>query len=143
MTWLIYKPTNKYLERRREYISNEILNAEEKNKMISDEIEKLMEEKRLVKMESSKIIDDAKNLGNEEKSKLINEGKKQAMIVFENAKKHVESVKEKNIKKNNEEIVLLATKISQGILKKKFTKKENNKLFSEIEQKMKDIKPIS
>ncbi|MDR2461962.1 MAG: hypothetical protein LBD05_02035 [Mycoplasmataceae bacterium] len=130
--YLLWKPTKKFLNKKQEYIANEISTAEKKNIELTTKLLECAEIKKKSREEAKKIIANAI----EESNKIYSNSKARTLKELEEIKKNNDDEANKiksNIYKNYEnDVVQLASTIAETFLHKKISKKNNNAFVDEI-----------
>ncbi|MDR2829330.1 MAG: F0F1 ATP synthase subunit B [Mycoplasmataceae bacterium] len=123
--WLVWNPTKKMMDHRREHIEKTLNEAEENKK---ESFARLLEaeQKRLDSYEEAQtIIERAKNEANYEFDSIISLAQSDAAKINENAKLDAISLKTKVEMENDKKITDIAFATTKELLKRNITNKDN------------------
>ncbi|MGM0435689.1 MAG: F0F1 ATP synthase subunit B [Bacillota bacterium] len=120
-----------FLDQRRTFINKEIEDATSKNEEASalktDAEEALAEARE----EAKSIVDEAKNQAEEKKRSILDDAKRDAQQVKKNARRDIEQEVEVARNELREEIVEIASLLSEKAIKKQISKRVYDKLIDE------------
>ncbi len=120
-----------FLDQRRHFINKELEDAasksEEANALKTDAEEALDSARE----EAKSIVDEAKTQGEEKKRSIVNEAKKEADLVKKNARRDIDQEIEVARNELREEIVEIASLLSQKAIKKQISKRVYDKLIDD------------
>lgn len=136
VVFVAYKPVKKMLEKRQEYIQNNISEAE---KARVEAIEAANEAKNLVlvsKKEANEILENASIEANKLHEQSIAKTNEEISLMKSRAQEDIERAKEEAKDEIRKEIVSVALTASSSILKREVTSEDNTKL---VEQFIEDI----
>ena len=121
-----------FIEERGKHMEQEVLNAEEANKLAQENKEFTEKELHQARLDAKTIIDNAKSDATVEKNKIVGDAKEEASKVLHNAKLEIESEYEKVKADINDEIVSVATLMAEKIIKKEIDPKKHKDLIDEV-----------
>ena len=130
--YFFWESITNYLQSRKDLMNSEINEAQEKNKEATVLKDQAAAELQQVREEAKSINDDAKNRGEEERSKIVTKAKGEADKVMKNAKSEIESEVEKARANINDEIVNVATLMAEKIIKKEIDSDKHKDLIKEV-----------
>lgn len=131
-----YKPLRNYMDKRAEYLQNEIKDTNKNNALSKLNLEESEEKIAEAKKESLKIINDAKLSANIEKSNILKSANEEAANIITKAKDDIkhEELKAKN--KIRKTIIDVAMDASSYLLEREVNNKDNEKLLEDFVDKM-------
>ncbi|MBD5423185.1 MAG: F0F1 ATP synthase subunit B [Mycoplasma sp.] len=131
LTKFLYNPINKMVKRRQEFIKNNIdksIEAKESAFNLENEARNKLEDSRNVGQDLiSKAKIDAENI----KNQYIDQGKKEAERLIQEAKNEIQNKKKDLEKEYYNKVVTAAIDISEKIIKSKITESETKKYLNE------------
>lgn len=141
--YFVWKPTKRYLEKRRKTILKNIEEAEEKNKLANQNFELSKSELLESKDASSQIIHKATLEAESIKIKIENNAIKKANFIQKEALENVKKSEHEASLRVNKEASILALETAEILLSKKMNNEENQKIVDDIIknlQKEKEVK---
>ena len=121
-----------YLDKRKELMNSEIEEAQSSN-LEAKQLKEVAElELQDVRNSAKSIIDEARDRGEQERSKIVGVAKVEAEKVMTNAKKEINSEIEKAKSSMNDEIVNVATLMAEKIIKKEIDADKHKDLIKEV-----------
>ena len=127
-----YKPVKKILNKRADYIQDEINQAEEKNALATTSVNEAKELVSSSKVKASEIIKNAESQGQEKYDAMILEAKQEVADMKKAAEKDIARAKEDAIQDIRSEMVNVALSASKEILKREVDEKDNAKLAEDF-----------
>lgn len=128
----LFKPVTELLENRREYIE-EGVEKTEKAELELKKIDEHYETKMLeARQQSSDIISQARKYGEDLKNKAVEESKILAQKEYNKGLKQLENEKQKAMKSMNDEIVVIAMKAAEKVLREKSNEETDKKMIKSL-----------
>ena len=127
-----YKPLKKMLDKRKEYVQNQLDEAEKAKKTISDASLLAQQEIDKGKQEASTIIQEAKAQASVEAASIINEAKEQASAKRRAADEEIKLAQEASKQEIRQEIIDVALQASSQILARNVDDKDNQRMVDEL-----------
>lgn len=127
-----YKPVHNFLVKRREYIENNLKEAEEKNKEADKNIKKSVEDLNKSKKESLELIASAKKEAIKEKEQILDQTRKEIALKRLEAQEDIKKEQDKAIKQVHDDVVSLACATSKEILKREVNIDDDQKLIDDF-----------
>lgn len=127
-----YKPVKKILNKRADYIQDEINQAEEKNALATTSVNEAKELVSSSKVKASEIIKNAESQGQEKYDAMILEAKQEVADMKKAAEQDIARAKEDAIQDIRSEMVNVALSASKEILKREVDEKDNAKLAEDF-----------
>ncbi len=121
-----------YLEGRKKHMADEYTEAEKANLAAQELKEKAVNELTEIRVSAKGVIDEAKERGESERSKIVGNAKKEATVVIENARKEIDSEIEKARAKINDEIVSVAVLMAEKVIDKEIDESKRKELLEEV-----------
>lgn len=141
--YFVWKPTKKYLERRKKTILKNVEEVEEKNKLANKNFElsksELLESKEVASQIVHKASLEAENI----KTKIENNAIKKADFIQKEAFENIKKNEQEALLRVNKEASILALETAEILLSKKMNDEENQKMVDDIIknlQKEKEVK---
>lgn len=138
--WLIWKPTNKMLDKRREYIAKEISDAEQAKQEAVQYLESAKNEHLLAQSEAATIIANAKNETETFRATLEREAREAADKIIASAKLNFNNEKQVIVDRLQSEAREAAYIAAEALMKKEISREDNDKL---VDQFIKDLESNS
>lgn len=121
-----------YLSNRKDLMNSEIEEAQNSN-LEAQQLKEVAEiELQDVRNSAKTIIDEARDRGEQERTKIVGVAKVEATKVMTNAKKEIDSEIEKAKSSINDEIVSVATLMAEKIIKKEIDAEKHKDLINEV-----------
>ncbi|MDR0985783.1 MAG: F0F1 ATP synthase subunit B [Mycoplasmataceae bacterium] len=134
--WLVWKPTKKSLAKRREYIANEIAEAEKAKREAFEKLTKAQQEKVKAHEQAKIIVDNATSQAYVKKEAIESEGKNNAKKIVEDAKLSATQLHQ-SLKENNEKQIMdIAFSATEALLNKNIDDEENKKIVNDFIKKL-------
>lgn len=130
--WLVWRPTKKFLEKRKNQILKDVNEAKENNNNANKNFELSKKELLESKQAASAIIQNATVEGENIKNKMEQAALKRVSYLEKEADYNIKKQEEIASLKINQKASLLAIDIAEGILNKKIDSDENKKLVDQI-----------
>lgn len=130
--WLIWKPTNKMLDKRREYIAKEIQDAEEAKAEAIAYLENAKQEHLSAQTQASQIIANTKAESQSYRSQLEQEAREAADKIVTSAKINFAHEQEAQLKRLQSEAREAAFFAAEALMKKEISREDNDKLVDEF-----------
>jgi len=125
-----------YLEERKKHMAEEYEEADNANLEAQSLKAKVVNELTEIRLGAKAVIDEAKERGETERSKIVNNAKKEAIVVIENARKEIDSEIEKARSKINDEIVSVAVLMAEKVIKKEMDESKYKELLKEVNKEV-------
>ncbi len=138
IVWLVWKPTKKYLEKRKNQILKDINEAKEKNDIADKNFEISKKELLESKQAASAIIQNATIEGENIKNKMEQVALKRVSYLESEADHNIKKQEEIASLKMNQKASLLAIDIAETFLNKKIDSDENKKMIDSILKDLSD-----
>lgn len=140
LTKLLYKPVKKFLQERKERISNQIDSAEQRLK--EAESLKLEYESKLKEIETEKaeILASARERAKLNETQIIDEAKKEAQILKERATLDIQRAEEKAKDDIMKQIIEVSSLMTSRFIAASMTEEEQNKLVNEVISDLGEVK---
>jgi len=113
-----------FLEKRRKFMETELTEAEQANEEALQLKESRDAELKEIRMKSKEYYENAKNRGEDEKNRIINQAKKEADTIVSNGHKEVEHEIKKAKEELEKEIVSIASLMAEKVINKKVDEKD-------------------
>ena len=130
--FLAYKPVKKILQKRADYVENEIKQAKENNDQAQASVEEAKQLVATSKEQASAIIKNAEAQGQQRFDAIILEAKQEVAEMKKAAEQDIERAKEDAIQDIRSEMVNVALSASKEILKREVDSKDNVKLAEDF-----------
>ena len=127
-----YKPVHNYLEKRREFIANNLKEAEAKNQEASENVKEAINNLNNSKKEAIQIIQDAKKSAEKEKQAIIEQTNQEIAQKRIQAEEDIKKEQEKAIKSVHDEVVDLAYVTSKEILNREVNQDDDKRLIDQF-----------
>ena len=127
-----YKPVKNFLNKRREYIANNLKEAEDKNLEATKNVEESIASLNSSKKEAIKIIQDAQKEAEVQRDKVFEETKAQIQEKRLQAQEDIKKEQEKAIKQVHDDVVSLAYQATKSILEREVNEDDDKKLVDEF-----------
>ncbi|MCV3728618.1 ATP F0F1 synthase subunit B [Ureaplasma miroungigenitalium] len=138
--WLVWKPTNKMLDKRREFMANEIKEAEETRKEALVYLESAKQQKLDAQTEAVKIVTDAKAETMSYRENLEREAREAADKIVATARANAENERLNMLNVMKQEAKEAAYVAAEALMKKELSRADNDKLVDEF---IKDLEESS
>jgi len=129
---ILYKPVLEFLDKR----SNQIESDIKENKQLREEAYRLVQQqqKKLIqaKREALEIIENAKQSGNEENDRLIEDAKKRAKAIIENTQKQIEAEIQKQKENLMKEVGSISVLLAERIIKRELKTKDIDRMTNDF-----------
>lgn len=135
-TFLFYKPVKKILVERAEYVESHIKNAEQAQEEAQEKLSLADQEIVSKKKEAYQIIVSAREDGEKEKTRIIQEAQEEAQEIIQQANTDIAQSRQKALDEVHDEIVEVAIEASKAILQREVDKDDHTKM---IQQFIKDV----
>lgn len=131
----LVKPAKKFIQERRDYIANNLSEAEEKNKKAEENL--LASEKRLQdsRKEGKQIIESARENATQEKRRIVDETKKEVNSMRDKAYQDIESEKIKMREEITNEVIDVALLAATQVVDRNLNDEDNRKIVSDFVNK--------
>lgn len=130
--YFVWKPTKKYLEKRKKSILKDVEEAKEKNKLANENFELSKSELLESKEAASQIINKASLEAESIKMKIENNAIKKADFIEKEALENVKKSEQEASLRVNKQASILALEIAEILLSKKMDNDENKKIVDDI-----------
>lgn len=126
---LAYKPIAKFIQARKDYISNNLEEARVKNEEATKNLEETKTNLQSSQKEAIQIIQDAKKEANKEREQILEETKKEIAIKHAKAQEDIKIEQEKAIKEMHDDVVDIALEATKNILGREVSDKDDKALL--------------
>ncbi|MCV3743383.1 ATP F0F1 synthase subunit B [Ureaplasma sp. ES3154-GEN] len=130
--WLVWKPTNKMLDKRRAYMANEIAEAEKTRKEALIYLEEAKKDKLNAQVEAVRIVADAKSETQAYRENLEREARDVANKIIANARENAEAERVNMMNVMKQEAKEVAYIAAEALMKKELSRADNDKLVDEF-----------
>ncbi len=127
-----YKPVSRFLNKRREYIAENLREAGEKNAKAEANVLDSMEQLNRAKKEAVEMIGEAEKTAQKERELLMQKTQEDIRKRREQAQKEIEREEEKAVKRIHDEVVDLAYETSRSILQREVSSEDDKKLVDDF-----------
>ena len=141
--WLVWKPTKESLAKRREYIANEIKDAENAKLRTLKQLQEAEQTKIKAFDEAKKIIDNATIQAYQQKEQIQLEAKNIADKTRAAAESEAIKIKENMKNEMRKQIIDIAFDVSSSLLKEKITQDDTEKFVDDFIQTLSEQKSSS
>ena len=131
----LVKPAKKFIEARKEYIANNLNEAEEKNKKAEENLlqsEQILKKSRL---EGKDIIENARENAISEKRRIVDETKKEVNSMRDKAYQDIESERLKMREEITTEVIDVALLAATKVVDRNLNDEDNRKIVSDFVNK--------
>lgn len=126
--FVAYKPVKKLLDKRADYIENEVKEAEKNNKIAQENAIKSEHIITESKKQASEIIESANKRAVKEAEEIKQETRNEISKMKKSAEEEIKEAKQQSLKDIHKEMVDVALCASEEILKREVNKKDNETL---------------
>ncbi|WP_186269548.1 F0F1 ATP synthase subunit B [Ureaplasma urealyticum] len=130
--WLVWKPTNKMLDKRREYIAKEITDAENAKQEALQYLENAKSEHLAAQAETAEIIAKAKSESLTLRELLEKEAREAADKIISSAKISIANERRENLERLQTEAREAAYIAAEALMKKELSREDNDKLVDQF-----------
>ena len=127
-----YKPLRKYLDKRSEYIDNEVKSANKNNALSKMKLEEAEQQIADSKKEAANIIDSAKEQANLEKKKILDNANDEVLKMKAKSEEDIKEGKKRAQKEVEEAIVSVALDASKHVLSREINENDNKKIIDDF-----------
>ncbi|GAB3789410.1 F0F1 ATP synthase subunit B [Virgibacillus kimchii] len=124
-------PVMNIMEKRENYVANEIEEAEKSRKEAEEASQKATEQLNQTKQEAQKIIEDAKNAAESQEEKIIAAARSEADRLKEAAQADIQNEKEKALQALQDQVASLSVLIASKVIEKELSAQDQEKLINE------------
>lgn len=136
--WLAWKPTKKYLQKRKEVIQKEISEAEDKNKLATENFEKSKMEIMESKITANSIVEGATLEAQQLKIKMEKEAIKSSEQIKLEANVAIKKQEKDMQAKIRDEVSDLAFAAAESLISKEIDRESNQKIIDQIIKEFKE-----
>ncbi|WP_303923927.1 F0F1 ATP synthase subunit B [Ureaplasma parvum] len=130
--WLVWKPTNKMLDKRREYIAKEITDAENAKQEALQYLENAKSEHLAAQAQTLEIIAKAKSESLTLRESLEKEAREAADKIISSAKISIANERRENLERLQSEAREAAYIAAEALMKKELSREDNDKLVDQF-----------
>lgn len=130
--WLVWKPTNKMLDKRREYIAKEITDAENAKQEALQYLENAKSEHLAAQAQTLEIIAKAKSESLTLRESLEKEARETADKIISSAKISIANERRENLERLQSEAREAAYIAAEALMKKELSREDNDKLVDQF-----------
>ena len=127
-----YKPIKKMLDKRSDYIEQNITNAETKSKEAEVNFKQSEEAVIASRKQANELLIQAKSSAIEEKERILEEARQQSLQMKKDAEKDIERSREEAKESIRQEMVQVALEASKELLKREVNSKDNERLVEDF-----------
>jgi len=124
-------PIVNMMQKREEYVANEIEVAEKSRKEAEEASKEAIERLRQTKQEAQQIIEDAKNAGIKQEQEIIEAAKKEAERIKIAAKEEIQNERDKALQALQDKVASLSVLIASKVIEKEISAQDQDKLIDE------------
>jgi F-type H+-transporting ATPase subunit b len=127
-----YKPLRNYLDKRSDYLDNEIKSANKNNALSKVKLEEAEQQIADSKKEAASIIDSAKEQANLEKKKILDEANDEALKMKAKSEEDIKESQKRAQKEVEDAIVSVALDASKHVLSREVNESDNKKIIDDF-----------
>ena len=127
-----YKPIRKMIDKRNNYIEQNIADAEVKNKEAEVNFKQSEEAVIASRKQANELLVQAKNSALEEKERILEEARQESLKIKQDAEKDIERSREEAKESIRQEMVQVALEASKELLKREVNSKDNERLVEDF-----------
>ena len=127
-----YRPIKKMLDKRSDYIEQNITNAETKSKEAEVNFKQSEEAIIASRKQANELLIQAKSSAMEEKERILEEARQESLQIKKNAEADIERSKEEAKESIRQEMVQVALEASKELLKREVNSKDNERLVEDF-----------
>ncbi len=127
-----YKPIRNYLDKRSEYLANEVKDANKNNALSKMKLEEAERKIAESKKEAANIIDNAKNEANIERKKILDKTNEDIIKLKAKSEEDITLQEEKAQKDIERSIVSIALDASKQVLSREVNEDDNKKIVEDF-----------
>ncbi len=131
----LVKPAKKFIAARKEYIANNLNEAEEKNRLAEENLHNSEEILKKSRQESKQIIESARENAVSEKRRIVDETKKEVNSMRDNAFQEIESERYKMREELKNEVIDVAILAATQVVDRNLNDEDNRKIVSDFVRK--------
>lgn len=135
--WMIWKPTKNALEKRRNYIANEIRQAEELRKEVLIKLQEADKERIEAHTRANMIISDATTHAYKRKEEIESEANLNAKKIRNDAESDIEKKRIKMESDMQKQVIDIAFSAAETLVKKKYSVKDDSKTIDTFIKELK------
>ncbi|WP_404455848.1 F0F1 ATP synthase subunit B [Virgibacillus necropolis] len=124
------------MQKREEYVSNEIELAEQNRAEAERASKEAAEQLRQTKEEAQKIVEDAKHIGVKQEQEIIESARKEADRIKVSAQEEIRNEKERAIQALQDKVASLSVLIASKVIEKEISAEDQEKLINEYIQEV-------
>src|SRR5690625_3737600 len=124
-------PIVNMMQKREEYVANEIEVAEKSRKEAEEASKEAIERLRQTKQEAQQIIEDAKNAGIKQEQEIIEAAKKEAERIKIAAQEEIQNERDKALQALQDKVASLSVLIASKVIEKEISAQDQDKLIDE------------
>lgn len=127
-----YKPIRNYLDKRSDYIDNEVKSANKNNALSKMKLEEAEQQIADSKKEAASIIDDAKEQANLERKKILDQTNDEVLKMKEKSEQDIKESQKRAQKEVEDAIVSVALDASKQVLSREVNEEDNKKIIDDF-----------
>lgn len=131
LTFLLYKPILKFINKRKETIESEIKKGEELQKDANEKLAEYQAKLDEAEAEADKIKQAAIEEANQTKQKMIDEANVKAREIYDEAGRQSTEIKQKAVEDVRSEVTDTVITIATEVIKREISKDDNQKLIDD------------
>ncbi|RKQ34401.1 F0F1 ATP synthase subunit B [Oceanobacillus halophilus] len=124
-------PVMNMMQKREEYVANEIESAEQSRKEAESAAKKAQAELNQVKQEAQKMFEDAKNAGAKQEQDIIDTARKEAERIKQQAQAEIQNEKEQALQALQDQVASLSVLIASKVIEKEINEQDQEKLIND------------
>lgn len=124
-------PVVDMMEKREQYVANEIDAAEKNRKDAEEASAESQEQLKQTKQEAQQIIEDAKNAGVKQEQDIVATAKQEAERIKEAANEEIQSEKDKALQALQDKVASLSVLIASKVIEKEISAQDQEKLIED------------
>ena len=127
-----YKPLRNYLDKRSDYLDNEIKSANKNNALSKVKLEEAEQQIADSKKEAANIIDSAKEQANLEKKKILDEANDEVLKMKAKSEEDIKESQKRAQKEVEDAIVSVALDASKHVLSREVNESDNKRIIDDF-----------
>ncbi len=124
-------PVVNMMQKREEYVANEIEIAEKNRKEAEEAAGKAQAELNQVKQEAQKMFEDAKVAGAKQEQEIIETARKEAERIKKQAQQEIQNEKEQALQALQDQVASLSVLIASKVIEKELNEKDQERLIND------------
>lgn len=135
LTFLLYKPILKFINKRKETIENEIKKGEEMQRNADEKLAEYQAKLDEAQAEAEQIKQAAIDEANQTKQRVLDEANDKARMIYDEAGRQSAEIKQKAVDDVRSEVTDTVITIATEVIKREISKEDNQKLIDDCLEK--------